>query len=162
MIFKNFYVGHYLRYCYNIIVKYEQMYKMFKNMKNKINFIHRITVEPNLEKSTNNGTIFIEIARDENLPLKPIVLDVFNVNISNVGVIQMNGLNSLNNDEIDLEFDSDYNEDNTTFVITLANKLEDIKNLRVLVSMDFVSEITDTLQGIYKTSYINLETNQKE
>lgn len=63
---------------------------------------------------------------------------------------------------IDVEFDGSYNADYSAYVITLAKSLADEKDLRLIVSMDFVSQITDTLQGIYKTSYIDVNTGRKE
>ena len=81
------------------------------------------------------------------------------MSISNVRVLQLDR-KSANLEEIDVEFDSEYNEDNTTFVIKLSDKAAAVGKLQV--SMDFVSAITDTLQGIYKTSYYKMNSNEKE
>ncbi|KRG01187.1 aminopeptidase N isoform X2 [Drosophila mojavensis] len=120
---------------------------------------YRIVIEPNVETSANNGSLSIEIERDAKVSSwEPIVLDVHNVSISNVRVIRAPVGNG--SDEVDLDFDSDYGESNATFVITLDKDLAGESNLRVLLSLDFVSQVTDTLQGIYKTSYTNPETKQ--
>lgn len=91
---------------------------------------------------------------------EPIVLDVNNVSISNVRVIRAPNQASL--EEVELDFDSEYGVDNSTFVVTLAKSVAEEKDLRLVLSMDFVSQITDTLQGVYKTSYYNFETKKQE
>lgn len=109
--------------------------------------------------SANNGSLSIEIERDPKVSSwEPIVLDVHNVSISNVRVIRAPVANG--SDEVDLDFDSDYGENNATFVIRLAKDLAGDSKLRVLLSLDFVSQVTDTLQGIYKTSYTNPDNKQ--
>ncbi|ALC46775.1 sda, partial [Drosophila busckii] len=120
---------------------------------------YTIVIEPNVAASASNGSIFIEIERDAKVTTwQPIVLDVHNVSIANVRIIRLPLLND--SEEVELDFDSDYGEDNATFVIKLDKKLAAEQQLRVLLSLDFVSQITDTLQGIYKTSYINPDTKQ--
>lgn len=90
---------------------------------------------------------------------EPIVLDVYNVSISNVRVIR-SPLAPNATEEVELDFDSDYGDNNATFVVKLAKELSTDSNLRVLLSLDFVSQVTDTLQGIYKTSYVNPDNKQ--
>lgn len=72
-------------------------------------------------------------------------------------------MNTTNLPEIiDVDFVSDYGADNATYVITITKTLENIQDLKLIVSMDFESQITDTLQGVYKTSYTNVETGKQE
>ncbi|XP_034484663.1 aminopeptidase N [Drosophila innubila] len=116
---------------------------------------YRIVIEPNVESSASNGSLVIEIARDPKVTSwEPIVLDVYNVSISNVRVIR-SPAESNATEEVELDFDSDYGDNNATFVIKLAKELSTESNLRLMLSLDFVSQVTDTLQGIYKTSYVN-------
>ncbi|KAH8388432.1 hypothetical protein KR093_006169, partial [Drosophila rubida] len=113
---------------------------------------YTIVIEPNIATSTSNGSLIIEIERDANISSwEPIVLDVHNVSISNVRVIRSQLSNG--SEETELDFDSDYGEGNDTFVVELNKALAGESQLRVLLSLDFVSQVTDTLQGIYKTSY---------
>ncbi|KAH8407044.1 hypothetical protein KR222_004776, partial [Zaprionus bogoriensis] len=122
---------------------------------------YRIVIEPNVEVSANNGSLLIEIERDPKVTRwEPIVLDVHNVSIQNVRVIRAPLANA--SEEIDLEFDSDYGDANSTFVVKLNKQYANELQLRVLLSLDFVSQITDTLQGIYKTSYTNPTTRKLE
>lgn len=109
----------------------------------------------------NNGSVAIHIKRDYRIAtFEPIVLDVNNVSISNVRIIR--ALNETSLEEIELDFDSEYGPDNTTFVVTLGKAVAEEKDLKVVLSMDFKSQITDTLQGVYKTSYINVDTGKQE
>lgn len=87
-------------------------------------------------------------------------MDVNNVTISNVRLIK--ALNQTSLEEVELDFDSEYGADNSTFVITLTKSVAEEKDLKLVVSMDFVSQITDTLQGVYKTSYVNVDTGKQE
>ncbi|XP_037811400.1 aminopeptidase N isoform X2 [Lucilia sericata] len=122
---------------------------------------YNLIIEPNLRKSLNNGSVAIHIKRDERVAsFEPIVLDVNNVTISNVRVIR--ALNQTSLEEIELDFDSEYGLDNSTFVVTLTKALAEEKDLKLVLSMDFVSQITDTLQGVYKTSYVNIDTGKQE
>ncbi|XP_034112270.1 aminopeptidase N isoform X1 [Drosophila albomicans] len=122
---------------------------------------YNIVIEPNIVTSTSNGSLSIEIERDAKISSwEPIVLDVHNVSISNVRVIRSPLSNA--SEEIELDFECDYGEGNDTFVVKLANKLANESQLRVLLSLDFVSQVTDTLQGIYKTSYDDPSQKQSQ
>lgn len=121
-----------------------------------------ILIEPNNLTSTSNGSLAVRVQRDSRLTsFEPIVLDINNVTVSNVRVTRDLYAENLMQ-AIDVEFDGSYNADYSAYVITLAKSLADEKDLRLIVSMDFVSQITDTLQGIYKTSYIDVNTGRKE
>ncbi|XP_049305207.1 aminopeptidase N isoform X5 [Bactrocera dorsalis] len=123
---------------------------------------YNIVIEPNIKTATNNGSITIEVQRDANIPtLLPIILDVHNISISNVRVIRSPS-NDSTSDEIELDFDGKYGENNSSFVVAVSKGIEDERDVKLIVSMDFVSQITDTLQGVYRTSYTNLETNKIE
>lgn len=95
---------------------------------------------------------------------EPIVLDVHNVSISNVRVIRAPLPDRASNvsDEQEVDFDSDYGDENGTFVVSLDKALAGETQLRLLLSLDFVSQLTDTLQGVYKTSYLNPDTKKTE
>lgn len=122
---------------------------------------YKLVIEPTLQTSTNNGSLAIRIQRNANIKsFEPIVLDVNNISISNVRVIRSK--NNPDEDEVELEFDSDYGLNNQTFVVVLNKELAKEKNLTLILSMDFVSQITDTLQGVYKTSYANVQTGREE
>ncbi|XP_075148016.1 aminopeptidase N isoform X1 [Haematobia irritans] len=122
---------------------------------------YNVIIEPNNQTSTSNGTVSIRVQRDVRLTsFEPIVLDINNVTITNVRITR-DGY-STNFNSIDIEFESGYNSDYTAYVITLAKSLASEKDLRLMVSMDFISQITDTLQGVYKTSYINVNTGKRE
>ncbi|XP_013102535.1 aminopeptidase N isoform X2 [Stomoxys calcitrans] len=122
---------------------------------------YNVVIEPNNQTSTSNGSVAIRVQRDIRLTsFEPIVLDINNVTITNVRVTR--DAYAMNFNAIDVEFESSYNSDYTAYVITLAKTLASEKDLRLIVSMEFVSQITDTLQGVYKTSYINVDTGKRE
>ncbi|EDW27974.1 GL27230 [Drosophila persimilis] len=127
---------------------------------------YSLLIEPNIVTSSNNGSLTIEIERDvaKVSAWQPIVLDVHNVSIANVRVIRapLPGKTSNGSDELELDFDSDYGEDNATFVVRLDKSLAAETKLRLLLSLDFVSQVTETLQGVYKTSYTNPDTKKPE
>lgn len=126
-------------------------------------FLCSIIIEPNVATSSNNGSLSIEIKRDPKSPtLESIVLDVHNISISNVRLVRSLPTIQGNHDEIEVEYDGEYGAGNSTFVITTPQYLADVKDLQLVVSMDFTSQLTDTLQGIYKTGYTNLETAKQE
>ncbi|XP_041674632.1 aminopeptidase N isoform X2 [Drosophila eugracilis] len=126
---------------------------------------YSLLIEPDAETSISNGSVTIEIERDVTkvTSWEPIVLDVHNISISNVRVIRALP-DTANNvtEEQELDFDSDYGDDNATFVINLYKALAGETQLRLQLSLDFVSQVTDTLQGVYKTSYINPDTKKEE
>ncbi|XP_017131390.1 aminopeptidase N isoform X2 [Drosophila elegans] len=127
---------------------------------------YSLLIEPSVEASASNGSLTIEIERDvaKVTSWEPIVLDVHNISISNVRVIRAPLSKQANNgsEEQELEFDSDYGDDNATFVISLDKALAEETQLKLLLSLDFISQVTDTLQGVYKTSYINPDTRKEE
>ncbi|XP_041449486.1 aminopeptidase N isoform X2 [Drosophila obscura] len=127
---------------------------------------YSLLIEPNIVTSSNNGSLTIEIERDvaKVSSWEPIVLDVHNVSIANVRVIRapLAGQTTNGSDELELDFDSDYGEDNSTFVVRLDKSLAAELKFRLLLSLDFVSQVTETLQGVYKTSYINPDTKKPE
>ncbi|BFF92068.1 aminopeptidase N [Drosophila madeirensis] len=127
---------------------------------------YSLLIEPNIVTSSNNGSLTIEIERDvaKVSGWEPIVLDVHNVSIANVRVIRapLAGKTTTGSDELELDFDSDYGEDNATFVVRLDKSFAAEPKLRLLLSLDFVSQVTETLQGVYKTSYTNPDTKKPE
>ncbi|XP_052836414.1 aminopeptidase N isoform X4 [Drosophila gunungcola] len=127
---------------------------------------YSLLIEPSVEASASNGSLTIEIERDvaKVTSWEPIVLDVHNISISNVRVIRAPLSKQANNgsEEQELEFDSDYGDDNATFVISLDKALAEETQLKLLLSLDFISQVTDTLQGVYKTSYTNPDTRKEE
>lgn len=50
-----------------------------------------------------------------------------------------------------LQIDTEYGEANMTFIINILEALP--KNSTVQVELQFVSQLTDTLQGFYRTEY---------
>ncbi|KAH8382048.1 hypothetical protein KR009_001575, partial [Drosophila setifemur] len=124
---------------------------------------YHLLIEPSVEASASNGSVTIEIERDVSkvTSWEPIVLDVHNVSITNVRVVRaVVPINST--DEPELDFDSDYGEDNATFVVNLDKALAGETEMRLLLSLDFVSQVTDTLQGVYKTSYPSADSKETE
>ncbi|XP_054728242.1 aminopeptidase N [Anastrepha obliqua] len=123
---------------------------------------YNIVIEPNILTASSNGSIAIEVQRDAKIStLLPIILDVHNISISNVRVIRSPSNESIS-DEIELDFDGKYADNNSTFVVAINKGIGGERDVKLIVSMDFVSQITDTLQGVYRTSYTNLETNKVE
>lgn len=110
-------------------------------------------LEPHIENSTSSGRVNIYITRDHSVTsLKPIVLDISEISISSCNV--------LKDDSVDvretLDFTCDYGKDNESYVIKIKETKYPLTN--VTVTLDFISKLTDTLQGFYRGSFYNEET----
>lgn len=99
---------------------------------------------------TNNGSVTIQLARDHKFDeMKSIVLDINNITIHDVSVGTSDP--TLNDDK--LEIDHYYGQNNESYIIEI--KSADAVN-EVFVYLAFTSQMTATLQGIYKTSYMDV------
>ena len=59
--------------------------------------------------------------------------------------------------EDDLQFDCEYGKNNRSYIINLKSSKYPIQN--VTVRLEFISQLTSTLQGFYKGSYFDQNTN---
>ena len=105
-------------------------------------------LEPNIETFTSNGSVNIWITRDLNVKImKPIVLDIKDIEISSCKVFKVDRTDNEEN----LVPDCQYGKNNESYVITLKKTKYPLTNITVQLS--FVSQLTSTLQGFYRGSY---------
>ncbi|XP_062552092.1 aminopeptidase N isoform X2 [Armigeres subalbatus] len=114
---------------------------------------YKLTIEPNFEQSINNGTVVISIVRDTTYgnDLLPIVLDMNQITILSSQV--------LDSDNQDIAFDAIYGRNNQSYVIRIKENGVNVHNITVI--LDFESQLSDTLQGFYKGSFVDEENGQK-
>lgn len=86
--------------------------------------------------------------------IQPIVLDIKNIEIIKADVMIINEDNSTTS----IDFDRSYGNNNQTYEIILSNK-NDQSQISIRVHLIFKSELTDTLQGFYKTTYFDEKIN---
>lgn len=98
---------------------------------------------------TNNGSVTIQLARDRKFDeMKSIVLDINNITIHDVSARLSDHI--TNDDKLDI--DHYYGENNESYIIDIKSAAP-VDN--VFIDLSFSSQMTATLQGIYKTSYID-------
>ena len=111
-------------------------------------FIYSLLLEPNIETFTSNGSVNIWITRDLNVKnMKPIVLDIKDIEISSCQVFKVDRTDNEEN----LVPDCQYGKNNESYVITLKKTKYPLTNITIQLS--FVSQLTSTLQGFYRGSY---------
>lgn len=81
--------------------------------------------------------------------LKPIVLDITEITVRSCSVYKVD---SSDVHEA-LDYSCDYGKKNESYVITIKGTKYQLTN--VSVTLEFVSKLTDTLQGFYKGSFFN-------
>lgn len=86
--------------------------------------------------------------------IQPIVLDIKNIEIVKADVMIINEDNST----APIEFEGSYGTDNQTYEITLS-KSNHQSPISIRVYLIFKSQLTDTLQGFYKTTYFDEKNN---
>lgn len=119
---------------------------------------YRLIIEPNIKTSTNNGSISINVTRDQDVEgMPPIVLDINNITINS---IEARDLTVEDNPLVKVE--SGYGENNETYIIKVLSDLKSNKNVTLSIDLEFHSQLTDTLQGFYKTSYIDPMTGARK
>lgn len=60
-----------------------------------------------------------------------------------------------------IDIDTAYGENNSTFIITIRKGVnKDAINVTLQIQLDFISKLTDTLQGFYRTSYRDATTGE--
>lgn len=127
---------------------------MISYLKIKIYFC-RLVIEPNHELSINNGTVKIDMKNDPKIDgIQPIVLDIKNIEIIKADVMIINEDNST----APIEFEGSYGNDNQTYEITLSKSYHQ-SPISIRVYLIFKSQLTDTLQGFYKTTYFDEKIN---
>lgn len=110
-------------------------------------------LEPHIENATSTGRVVIWVTRDHNIKdLKPIVLDVTDIAISSCSAYKVDRVDLHE----DLDYTCEYGKDNESYVVTLKEPKHRLTN--VSVTLEFVSKLTDTLQGFYRGSFFNEET----
>ncbi|XP_055381623.1 aminopeptidase N isoform X2 [Condylostylus longicornis] len=143
----------------NIMISDEGIKKPAKEIhlhKGWIPEMYTLVIQPNLEKSTTNGTVSIDIVRDLKVKgLYPILLDIKNITIIDIRVVR------TDKDEA-VEFEKGYGRDMETYYVKILNGIQDHERVTLSLHIEFISKITDTLQGIYKTSYTNALNGNKE
>lgn len=89
--------------------------------------------------------------------LKPIVLDVTDIAISGCNVYKVDRPDASRTDlDETLSYTCEYGKDNESYVINLKEPKHRLTN--VSVTLDFVSKLTDTLQGFYRGSIVDEAT----
>lgn len=114
---------------------------------------YKLTIEPNFERSINNGTILISIFRDfqyNRIP-PPIVLDINEIEILSLQVLDFENQT--------VAHDSYYGSNKRSYNIKIKELSEYLQNVTVI--LDFESKLGDTLQGFYKGYFVEEETNTK-
>ncbi|XP_058826206.1 aminopeptidase N isoform X2 [Topomyia yanbarensis] len=116
-------------------------------------FHYKLTIEPNFERSVNNGTVIITIHRDlsEDKKLLPIVLDINKIEILASQVLDHNNQ--------DIAYDAFYGKNNLSYNIDIKERSRNLQNVTVI--FDFESKLSDTLQGFYKGYFVDEETGKK-
>lgn len=110
-------------------------------------------LEPHIGNTTSTGRVVIWLSRDHDIKeLKPIVLDVTDIAISSCSAYKADRVDLHE----DLDYTCEYGKGNESYVITLKEPKHRLTN--VSVTLDFVSKLTDTLQGFYRGSFFNEET----
>lgn len=101
---------------------------------------------------TNNGSVFINFVRNHKFDhMKSIVLDINNITIHDVSARLSDSL--TNKDKLDI--DHYYGESNESYIINIKSSTP-INT--VFIELSFTSQMTTTLQGIYKTGYMDVAT----
>ncbi|XP_055586170.1 aminopeptidase N-like isoform X2 [Uranotaenia lowii] len=114
---------------------------------------YRLTIEPNFDRSINNGSVAINIIRDPEYGSRvlPIVLDIKNIEILSSQVLDF--------DNQDIAFDASYGRNNQSYHIKIKESGDFLHNVTVV--LDFQGQLSDTLQGFYKGSFLEEETNNR-
>ncbi|XP_055536270.1 aminopeptidase N-like isoform X2 [Wyeomyia smithii] len=113
---------------------------------------YKLTIEPNFDRSINNGTVTINIIRDSKASkLQPIVLDINQIEIISSQV--------LNPDKDNIAYDAFYGHNRMSYHIRIKEHHDNVQNVTVI--LDFESRLSDTLQGFYKGSFKDEETGDR-
>lgn len=112
--------------------------------------LYKLVIEPNFNSSTSNGSVSIDVIRDSlEKGLPPIVLDINNISITEAKVFHY-----PSDIASPLDIETAYGENNDTFIIDIKRGIDkNDKNITLQIQLNFVSVLTDTLQGFYRSSY---------
>ncbi|XP_031634254.1 aminopeptidase N-like [Contarinia nasturtii] len=117
--------------------------------------LYKLVMRPEIQYGTSSGHIVIDVMKDANeTQWPPIVLDINNITINKVEVAEINGeVTRL------LSIQSNYGKNNEIYVIDL---LEMPKNTSLQVNIEFISQLSTTLQGFYRVGYDDIDTTDKK
>lgn len=113
--------------------------------------LHSLRLQPLAAAGATNGTVEILMENDPGLRhILPIHLDINQIEIKSVAIAVLEGSDHLHN----IEFTQTIKKDGKLLELELPLETLVITGpLKLSVVIDFVSQITKTLQGIYKVDY---------
>lgn len=116
--------------------------------------VNSLLLEPHIENATSTGRVKILVTRDlEVKDLNPIILDITDITITSC---RLDRTEQHDDDVEGLDFTCEYGKNNESYVITVKDTKHRPTN--VSLTLEFVSKLTDTLQGFYKGSFYNEDT----
>lgn len=115
--------------------------------------VFSLIIEPNFNTSSSNGSVEIHLENDSEFEeILPIVLDINEIKIISVEVYEIVSEESISR----VPCESYYGDGRQTYITILNDNIREKyrgKLLRLRMDINFISRLTDTLQGFYKTSY---------
>ncbi|XP_037030897.1 aminopeptidase N isoform X2 [Bradysia coprophila] len=112
--------------------------------------LYKLLIEPDFISGTSNGSVSIDVIRDSlEKGLPPIVLDINNITITEAKVFHY-----PSDIASPLDIETAYGEHNDTFIIDIKRGIDkNDENITLQIQLNFISILTDTLQGFYRASY---------
>uniref|UniRef100_A0A8D8FLW3 Aminopeptidase N n=4 Tax=Culex pipiens TaxID=7175 RepID=A0A8D8FLW3_CULPI len=109
---------------------------------------YKLVIEPNFDRSINNGTVVINIQRDLSYSQKllPIILDINQIEILTSQVLDSDGQ--------DIAYDAYYGRNNLSYHFRIKERDEGENLLNITLLLEFESRLSDTLQGFYKGFFL--------
>uniref|UniRef100_A0A1B0D793 Aminopeptidase n=1 Tax=Phlebotomus papatasi TaxID=29031 RepID=A0A1B0D793_PHLPP len=109
-----------------------------------------LIIEPNFNKSINNGSVWIDVTSDPKVyGIQPIILDIHQIEVQDVRVLEYTEPNTTS--QLDIEFKSDSNS--TLWIYIKKDFRKHSSSIRLKVFVEFISQLSDTLQGFYRVNY---------
>ncbi|XP_059621978.1 aminopeptidase N isoform X2 [Phlebotomus argentipes] len=135
----------------------DQNYESFNSKEDKIHLYegwnptrYRLIIEPNIERSINNGSVWIDVTSDPKVHgIQPIILDIYLIDIIDVHVLEVTESNGTT--PVQIETNSDSNS--TLWIYVKKDFRKNSAPVRLRVFVEFISRLSDTLQGFYKVNY---------
>ncbi|XP_055677770.1 aminopeptidase N isoform X2 [Lutzomyia longipalpis] len=135
----------------------DQNYESFNSKEDKIHLYegwnptrYRLIIEPNVERSINNGSVWIDMTNDPKVHgIQPIILDIHQIDIIDVHVLELTESNGTA--QVQIETNSDSNS--TLWIYVKKDFRKYTTPIRLKVFVEFISRLSDTLQGFYHVNY---------
>ncbi|XP_058063365.1 aminopeptidase N [Anopheles bellator] len=111
---------------------------------------YKLIIEPNIERSTNNGTVWIDVSLNPNAVPRTRMVPLIVLDTTDIRIVSCKVYNSVAG--ASMVSQQYYTSNNASYIINLDDEMfvKRPEKLNLTLELTFESRLSDTLQGFYR------------